>query len=47
MFFNERWVYFAFIINWTAAAETDPATGAAFASAINQALTLVLNALSA
>jgi hypothetical protein len=31
MFFNNHWVYFAFTINWHAAAETDPDTVAAFA----------------
>nr|WP_294528229.1 serine hydrolase [uncultured Rhodopila sp.] len=47
LFFNNRWVYFAFTINWYAAAETDPDTAAAFVSATSQAMTLVFNALSA
>lgn len=46
MFFNKRWLYFSFTINWTAAAETDPATVGAFANATSQALTKVFNALS-
>ena len=47
MFFNNRWVYFAFIINWDAEAATDPATVTAFLSATSEALTRVFNALSA
>ena len=47
MFFNNRWVYFAFIINWDAEAATDPATYTAFLSATSEALTRVFNALSA
>jgi beta-lactamase class A len=46
MFFDNRWVYFASIINWNAAAETDPTTVGAFALALAQALALVKDALS-
>ena len=47
MFFDDRWVYFCLTINWTAAAETDPATVQAFAGAASQALQLVKDTLSA
>ncbi len=47
MFFDDRWVYFCLTINWTAAAETDPATVQAFAAASSHALQLVEDALSA
>jgi beta-lactamase class A len=47
MYFDARWVYFALTINWQAAAETDPATVAAFVSAASQALTLVVDSLAA
>ena len=47
MFFANRWVYFCLTINWTAKAETDPATVAAFAAAGSKALTLAKQALSA
>ena len=47
MFFDDRWVYFCLTINWTAAAETDPATVQAYAAAASQALKLVKEALSA
>jgi beta-lactamase class A len=46
MFFENRWVYFAFIINWDAAAATDPATVDQFFNAIHQSLNLVKFALS-
>lgn len=46
MFFDQRWVFFAFTINWDAAADTDPATTGAFASASGQALAKVFDALS-
>jgi beta-lactamase class A len=46
MFFDDRWVYFTFIINWDAAAETDPSTVVAFATASGQALKVVFQALS-
>lgn len=46
MLFGDRWVYFAFILNWSAAAETDPATVAVFAKAISQAMTMVKDYLS-
>ena len=47
MFVANRWVYFCLTINWTAKAETDPATVAAFAAAGSKALTLAKQALSA
>ena len=47
MFFADRWVYFCLTINWTAAAETDPATVQTFAGAASQALQLVKDTLSA
>ena len=47
MFFDDRWVYFCLTINWTAAAETDPATVQAYAAAASHALQLVKDALSA
>lgn len=47
MFFDDVWVYFCFIINWPAAAESDPDTVVAWAVASNQALELVKDALSA
>lgn len=46
MFFDNRWVYFCMTINWTATAETDPATVAAFAAAGSKALALAKQALS-
>jgi len=46
LYFNNRWVYFAFIINWYAASERDSDTVTAFISAASQAMTLVFNALS-
>lgn len=45
IFFGDRWVYFAFIINWFAKAAEDPGTVRQFFSAVNQALTLVRDAL--
>ena len=47
MFFDQRWVYFALILNWEDKAETDPKTVAAFAGAASRALTLIVNALAA
>lgn len=47
MFTSDRWVYFAFLINWNAAESDDPQTVNGFFSAINQALTAVKNSLSA
>lgn len=47
MFFSERWVFFAFIINWDAHAETDPAVFNAFVIAVQRSLLLVRDALSA
>lgn len=46
MFFENRWVYFAFIINWDAAMPTDPDTVNQFFNAIHQSLSLVKFALS-
>lgn len=46
LFFNNRWVFFCFTINWPAPGETDPKTVAAFAAAIHQALVIVIAALS-
>ena len=47
MLFDDRWVYFCLTINWTAAAETDPATVQSFAAASSHALKLVKESLSA
>jgi beta-lactamase class A len=47
MFFDDHWVYFCFTINWDAPGETDPKTVNAFLAAVNRALTVVKNALSA
>jgi hypothetical protein len=41
MFFDDRWVYFAFIINWNALAADDPDTVNRFFDAINLSLTIV------
>jgi beta-lactamase class A len=46
MFFDDRWVYFAFIINWNAPAADDPDTVNRFFDAINRSLTLVKEGLS-
>ena len=46
MVFEDRWVYFAFIINWQAAAVTDPQTVAVFVKAAAQAMTIVKDALA-
>lgn len=45
-FFENRWVYFAFIINWDAATPADPGTVNQFFNAIHQSLELVKFALS-
>lgn len=45
MFFSNRWVYFAAIINWTAPQLQDPATVAATAAALSESLGLVKSAL--
>ncbi|MGI9051076.1 MAG: serine hydrolase [Ilumatobacteraceae bacterium] len=47
MTFDEVWVYFAFLINWPAAAQDDPATQAAWAIASANALQLVKDSLAA
>jgi beta-lactamase class A len=46
MLFDDRWVYFCLTINWTAAAETDPATVQAFAAAASAAMARAKDALS-
>jgi beta-lactamase class A len=45
MYFPDRWVYFATIINWDRAGESDPETAAAFGEATRKALSLVAEAL--
>ncbi|MEO6828237.1 MAG: serine hydrolase [Acidobacteriaceae bacterium] len=47
IFFSNRWVYFAFVINWYAESVDDPATVDAFFSAIYQSLTIVKTRLEA
>ena len=46
MVFEDRSFYFAFIINWQAAAVTDPQTVANFVKAASQAMTMVKDALA-
>jgi beta-lactamase class A len=46
MFFGDRWVYFAFILNWYAPEGADPQTVEKFFAAIHEALRRVRNALS-
>jgi beta-lactamase class A len=46
MFFSDRWVYFAFIINWSAPGQNDPETVSAFLAAVSRALSLVKEGLS-
>jgi beta-lactamase class A len=46
MFFEDRWVFFAMTINWSAAALTDQKTVDAFLSACSRALSLVKQDLS-
>jgi beta-lactamase class A len=46
MFFADRWVYFAFILNWYAPEGDDPQTVQKFFAAIHEALTRVRDALS-
>ena len=46
LLFGSQWIYFAFVINWYAQSDTDPATTQQFFAAINQALTLVKGSLS-
>jgi beta-lactamase class A len=45
MYFPDRWVYFATIINWQKPGDSDPETAVAFGEATRQALTLVAEAL--
>jgi len=47
MVFGDRWVYFAFVQNWYAEAESDPKTVAEFTKAISQAMSMVKDALAA
>lgn len=46
IFFDNTWVYFAFVINWYAPAANDPQTVGQFFNAIRQSLRLVKFALS-
>jgi len=46
MLFDDRWVYFCLTINWTAAAEKDPATVQAFAAAASRAMAMVKDGLA-
>jgi len=46
MFFDDRWVYFAFILNWYAPEADDPLTVRKFFAAIHEALRRVRDALS-
>ena len=46
MVFDDRWVYFCLTINWTAAAEKDPATVQAFAAAASRAMAMVKDGLA-
>jgi beta-lactamase class A len=46
LYFERRWVYFSFTLNWYAPQLQDPATFALFAGAVGEALTLVVDALS-
>ena len=46
MLFDDRWVYFCFIINWYAPAEFDLVTYGAFLSATNAALQMVKDGLA-
>jgi beta-lactamase class A len=45
MYFPDRWVYFAAILNWDSVESDDPATVAAFFDALRKAITLVQNQL--
>ena len=47
LFFDDVWVYFAFILNWTAADVSDPVTCAGFLDATAKALQLVKDSLAA
>jgi beta-lactamase class A len=46
MFFADRWVYFAFILNWYAPEGDDPQTVQKFFAAVHEALRRVRDALS-
>ena len=46
LFFSNRWVYFAFVLNWYTPNADDPKTVRKLFSAINRALTLVRNSFS-
>jgi beta-lactamase class A len=45
MYFPDRWVYFATILNWDAAEQDDPKTVAAYFRATNEAMALVRDGL--
>jgi hypothetical protein len=47
MVFGDRWVYFAFVQNWCAEAESDPKTVAEFTKAASQAMSMVKETLAA
>ncbi|MCW2239689.1 class A beta-lactamase-related serine hydrolase [Azospirillum canadense] len=46
MYCAHRWAYYSMIVNWSAPAQTDPATVSACAAALRQAFELVKDALS-
>jgi hypothetical protein len=46
MFFDDRWVYFAFLLNWYAPGVEDTQTVEKFFAAINESLIRVRDALS-
>jgi beta-lactamase class A len=46
MLVANRWVFFAFILNWYSQSATDPDTVNSFFSAINQSLTLIRDSLT-
>jgi beta-lactamase class A len=47
MFFDDVWVYFAFILNWPGEEPSDPATFHAFINASGEALQLIKDSLAA
>jgi beta-lactamase class A len=47
MLLEDRWVYFSFIYNWYAPAETDPKTVAEFLKSASQAMVMVKDVLAA
>lgn len=46
LFFDNRWVFLSFTINWPAPAEKGPKTVEAFAAAVHRAMQIVMAALS-